>query len=118
MALGSAVVTAALANYETAPLRPAARAVLRLLEKADRTPDEVTPRDIQAVRDAGASDEAIRDALHVLGVFGVLVRLADALGWRLPERAATERVAKVLLARGYAFPPPLVWAARVAGLRS
>jgi hypothetical protein len=111
-------VKAALDDYRTSPLRPAARAALGLIEKLVRAPQDVVADDIRAVRDAGASDEAIRDALYVATTFGVLVRLADALGWRVPPRESFEKAAKFLLPNGYAFPAPLALAARLAALGS
>ena len=89
-----------------------------LIAKVCGAPDQVQAADIQAVRDAGASDEAIRDALHVCALFTVLTRLADALAWRIPARSAFDGTAKFLLRNGYRFPAPLRWVARVTGLRA
>ena len=88
--------------------------MLGLIEKVCRSPEQVGPADIQAVRDAGASDQAIRDALYVATLFGVLSRLADSLGWRIPAEEAFQRTGKFLLARGYAFVTPLAWIARAS----
>jgi len=105
-------------DHHRAPIRPQAKAALDLVAKMCAGADEIQPADIQAARDAGITDEGIRDALYVSAVFSVLVRLADSLAWRIPERSDFVTTAKFLLANGYAFPRPLRWLAHAASLRS
>lgn len=62
-------------------VRPELAAVLVLLEKVSRTPDEVTPSDVDAVRSVGVPDDAIVDALHVNFLLSTMNRLANALDW-------------------------------------
>jgi uncharacterized peroxidase-related enzyme len=61
-------------------VRPQLAAVLPLLKKVSRTPEQVDRADIDAVRAAGVPDEAIVDALHVNLIFNCMNRLANALG--------------------------------------
>ncbi len=63
---------------DTAGLRPELTAVLPLLDKASREPDEISRADIDVVRAAGVPDEAIADALNVNLVFNIMNRLANA----------------------------------------
>ena len=56
------------------------------------------------MRAAGVSDEALEDAIHVCALFNVIVRIADALGFDLPEPEYWDRVAPGFLAGGYAQP--------------
>jgi hypothetical protein len=44
-----------------------------------------------------------------------MVRLADTFGFDTWEGDSFERVARELLARGYAFPRPVAWLARNDG---
>jgi hypothetical protein len=66
-------------------------------------PDELTSADAEAAYEAGVSREALRDAATVCGLFSMIVRLADSLGWDVPsaERLATR--APAMLDGGYAI---------------
>ena len=66
-------------------------------------PDALDRDDAAAVRAAGVSDAALREAIHVAYLFNIYDRLADAMGWHVPDPSlgAYEVTAKRLLARGY-----------------
>lgn len=49
-------------------------------EKLTRTPDAMTPRDLEILRDRGFTDAAIHDATQVVAYFNYINRVADALG--------------------------------------
>jgi alkylhydroperoxidase family enzyme len=78
-------------------------ATLVFLEKLTLRPDEVGPADADAVRAAGVSDEALRDAATVCALFSMIVRLADSLGWDVPDWEALEQRAPAMLEGGYAL---------------
>lgn len=61
----------------------------------------VSVDEMRAVVAAGVSPEQIENALAVAFAFNVTNRLADALGFSIPEAKAFEAGAKFLLARGY-----------------
>jgi len=88
-------------DWRTAPVDDKLRATLGFLEKLTLRPDEVTPRDAQAVLDAGVSREALVDAIHVCALFSMIVRLADSLGWDVPSFEAFSARADRMLATGY-----------------
>jgi alkylhydroperoxidase family enzyme len=77
------------------------RAVLSLIEKLTPTPEQVEPKDIEALRDEGLSDEAIEDAIHVTALFNIIDRIADSLGFEIPTAKSFARAAGFLLKRGY-----------------
>ena len=106
---------AALGASGTAGLSPQVQATLGLIEKLVRQPERVTGADVEAVRAAGVSDDAIEDAAAVCALFTTMVRLADTLGFETWEGDGFERGARQLLKRGYAFPRPLAWLARNDG---
>jgi hypothetical protein len=98
---------------DRAKLDPKVRSTLALIEKLVRTPERVGEADVDTVRAAGVSDDAIEDAASVCALFTTIVRLADTFGFDIPPDAAFEQGAGMLLKVGYSFfPPPLSWLAR------
>jgi len=91
------------ADWRTAPLRPELAAVLGFLEQLTLRPDEVGPADAEAVRAAGVSDSALRDAIAVCALFNMIVRLADSLGWDVPSPERVTQRAPAMLEGGYAL---------------
>jgi hypothetical protein len=77
--------------------------VLAFLEKLTLRPDEVDAADAEAVRVAGVSEQALRDAITVCGLFNMIVRLADSLGWDLPAPERRRVRAPAMLEGGYAL---------------
>jgi hypothetical protein len=71
------------------------------LEKVTLTPDAVTPVDVENVRAAGVSDQAISDAMYVCFSFSLIDRLADAFGWHVQTEEQFGKDAKFLLKSGY-----------------
>ncbi|MBI4500080.1 MAG: peroxidase [Gemmatimonadetes bacterium] len=67
-------------DWRTAGLAPADAALCALAVKLTKQPDAMTQRDISTLRNAGFSDEAILDAVQVVGYFNYINRVADALG--------------------------------------
>src|SRR4051812_42018528 len=63
--LGADVPVAALDDWRALDLSPQMRPTLEFLHRLTAEPDHVTPADVEAVRAAGVSDEAIVDAVHV-----------------------------------------------------
>ena len=94
-----AVVT----DWRTAPLRPQLAATLVFLEKLTLRPDELLPADADAVRAAGVSTQALRDAATVCALFNMIVRLADSLGWDVPSWDRLTARAPAMLDGGYAL---------------
>jgi alkylhydroperoxidase family enzyme len=54
--------------------------LLQLAEKVTRQAHQVTPTDIDALRQAGLDDGAIFEAVAVTALFNYMDRMADALG--------------------------------------
>ncbi|HEX2778037.1 MAG TPA: hypothetical protein VHM30_00960 [Gemmatimonadaceae bacterium] len=88
-------------DYRTAPIDEKLRAMLGLLEVFTLRPDEISAADVRHVLDAGVTREAIRDAFYVAFLFNVYDRLADTLGWELPEEGYYAKAGQFLLKKGY-----------------
>jgi alkylhydroperoxidase family enzyme len=94
---------AIVADWRTAPVRPELAATLIFLEKLTLRPDELEPADVEKARSAGVSEQAIRDAATVCGLFSMIVRLADSLGWDVPSPERLAARAPAMLEGGYAL---------------
>lgn len=67
-------------DYRSAPIDAKFAELLVLIEKAARRAWEITSADIDAVRAAGWSDEAIYDAITVCALFNFYTTWVDASG--------------------------------------
>jgi len=88
-------------NYRTAQISEKLRAMLGLLEIFTLRPDEMTRDEVRMVMKTGVSKDAIRDAFYVAYLFNTYDRLADTLGWELPDRAYYLKAGQRLLHHGY-----------------
>jgi uncharacterized peroxidase-related enzyme len=95
------LVQAVLEDWHTAPIDWKTRIMLGFLSKLTLEPFHVTTADIIPLREAGLSDEAIEDAIHICANFNVINRLADAFGFELPSPKGLARSTEILLTRGY-----------------
>ncbi len=94
---------AIVADWRTAPVRRELAATLVFLEKLTLRPDELEPVDVEKARSAGVSEQALRDAATVCGLFSMIVRLADSLGWDVPSPERLAARAPAMLEGGYAL---------------
>jgi hypothetical protein len=75
--------------------------MLGLLETFTLRPEQLGADDVRAVLARGVSREAIRDAFYVAYLFNTYDRLADALGWELPDDRYYRKAGQFLLEKGY-----------------
>ena len=90
-----------LADYRTAPIDEKLRAMLGFVEKVTILPSEVRSEDLTPVLAAGVTPAGVREALHVVAMFSMITRLADAFGFGIPDDAAFDAGAKSLVKFGY-----------------
>jgi uncharacterized peroxidase-related enzyme len=74
------ILTAAVADLDSAPVDDRMKALLRYLAKLTRTPARITERDAQEVFAAGWDDRALHDAVLVCGLFNCMNRIVNGLG--------------------------------------
>ena len=79
------------------------RAALGFIDKQTLRPDELTAADAEAAYAAGVSREALHDAAHVAALFNMIVLLADAFGWAVPDWDRLMQRAPAMLEGGYAM---------------
>ena len=92
---------AVLEDYRTAPIDEKLRAMLGLLETFTLHPEQLNARGVRAVLDTGVTREAVRDAFYVAFLFNTYDRLADTLGWQLPDKRYYAKAGQFLLKKGY-----------------
>jgi alkylhydroperoxidase family enzyme len=92
-----------LEDVESAPIDSRLKAMLRFLEKMTLRPEEMLPSDGAALRAAGISNEAAKDAIGVALAFNLIDRLADSFAFEIPPDAYFRGSAPRLLKRGYAI---------------
>ena len=68
------------ADWRSAELDPADRAMLTWVEKLTRTPGAMTETDLATLRDAGFDAPAITQIAGIASLFCYLNRMADGLG--------------------------------------
>ena len=90
-----------LESWRTAPIDDRLRAMLGFIERLTLHPLDVSPADVGPLRAAGLSDEAIEDAIHVCALFNMYARIADSLGFEVPDAEGFAVGAEMLLKRGY-----------------
>jgi uncharacterized peroxidase-related enzyme len=109
------VVDAVLADWRNAPVDRRLKAAIGFIEKLTLSPAEIGPADVLSLRAEGIGDRAIEDLIHVRGLFGIATRMADALGFDLPDpvAAARERRAVAVMRRGRTLLPWAITASTV-----
>lgn len=73
------------------------------LETLTLRPEELTHADAARAYEAGVSPQALRDAATVCALFNMIVRLADSLGWDVPDWERLQQRAPAMLEGGYAL---------------
>ena len=75
--------------------------MLGLLETFTLHPEQLSASGIREVLGVGVTREAVRDAFYVAFLFNTYDRLADTLGWQLPDERYYAKAGRFLLKKGY-----------------
>ena len=74
------LVTAVLQDYRTAPISDREKALFAFLEKVNRDSSRMKKEDVELVKAAGWSEEALYDAISVCALFNFYNTWIDATG--------------------------------------
>ena len=94
-------IEAVATDPEAADVEDRLRPILRFATKLTERPDAVQQSDVDTLRAAGWSDQAIEDAINVIALFNYVNRLVDAFGIKGDE-AYFRQVGAAIAAQGYA----------------
>jgi len=100
-ALGRSVVDEVLAGGTPKEVSAKALAMLPFLEKLTITPEAMRAEDLEPLRGANIADAAIADAVYVCMLFCAMNRMVDAIGCELMGVDQLDKVARMLLEKGY-----------------
>jgi alkylhydroperoxidase family enzyme len=95
------LVTAVLQDYRTAPVSDREKALFAFIEKVNRESSRLQKKDVDEVRAAGWSEEALYDAITVCALFNFYNKWIDATGVSDMSAAAYEVSGKRLATYGY-----------------
>jgi uncharacterized peroxidase-related enzyme len=96
------LVEAVVADYRSAPLGDNEKQLLAYLEKLTLAPSSTSAADVQGLRDAGWSDEAIYDAVTVCAMFNFYNRWVEGSGVQDMSAEGYAMSAERLATAGYA----------------
>lgn len=90
------------AGFVKTDISPKLRALLKIAKKVQVLGNKVTPEDIEAARDEGATDIEIHDTVLISAAFCMYNRYVDGLGtWAPREKEAYNETGKRLAHEGY-----------------
>jgi alkylhydroperoxidase family enzyme len=102
------LVDAVLTDYQTAPISGREKALFAFIGKMNRESNRLCKEDLEEVRAAGWSDEALYDAITVCALFNFYNKWIDATGVSDMPAAAYAASGERLATFGYVPPetPP------------
>ena len=99
---GRALVDKVLADYESAPISPKLKALLRIADAANVSGKSVTAELVADAREAGADDTEIHDTVLIAAAFGMYNRYCDGLAAVVPEDPSSYvPMAAMIIREGY-----------------
>ena len=99
---GRVLIDKVLADYESAPISPKLKALIRVAEAANVSGKSVTEELVAAARAEGADDTEIHDTVLIAAAFGMYNRYCDGLAAIVPDDpAAYVPMATMIIREGY-----------------
>lgn len=103
LVLDKTLVEAALEDFQRAKLSSKLHTILVFLEVFAKTPDELTMEHVVPVLHSGITQQELEDAMAVVTLFSITVRLADTFDFAIPGDSDFARAAPRMLEQGYVF---------------
>ncbi|HWS14912.1 MAG TPA: peroxidase [Candidatus Methylomirabilis sp.] len=100
------LVTAVLQDYRTAPIGDREKALFAFIEKVNRDSSRLRKEDVEEVKAAGWSEEALYDAITVCALFNFYNKWIDATGVSDMPADAYAASGERLATFGYVPPDP------------
>ena len=88
-------------DFRTSRLPEAEKALFTFLDKVNRRSNQISQKDVDEVKQAGWSEEALYDAITVCSLFNFYNRWVDATGVQDMPASAYEMSGKRMAAHGY-----------------
>ena len=110
------LVQALLNDIDTAPVSDKLKPILRYVKKVTQTPAKAVQADVDAILQAGWSEQTVEDAVAVTALFNYYNRLMDGLGIK-GEMELYQKGAGFLHKRGYVFPAIVAWYLKKFGFK-
>ncbi len=99
---GDETVEKVKADFESAPVTPKFKALLRIAGKVQRGGKNVTTEDVAHARTLGATDLEIHDTVLIAAAFSMYNRYVDGLGtWQPQDKSMYAEMGKQLAEHGY-----------------
>ncbi len=95
-----------LEDFRTAPISDQDKALFAFIERMNAESHTLQPADVEKVKSAGWSEEAIYDAITVCALFNFYNKWIDATGVADMPAMAYEMSGERIGTRGYAPPEP------------
>ena len=102
------LIEALLENIDSAPVAAKLKPVYKYVKKLTETPSRAIQSDVDAIVQAGWSEQTVEDIVGITALFNYYNRLMDGLG--IKGDAETFQVSAGFLSkRGYVFPGIVAW---------
>ncbi len=100
------VVKAVMRDPATADISPKLKALMNIAAKVQQNGKNVTPQDISAAREQGATDKEVHDAVLIAATFCMFNRYVDGLAtWAPDDPAVYDAIGKQRASEGYLTQP-------------
>jgi uncharacterized peroxidase-related enzyme len=103
LVLGETMVKETLEDFRQANLPPKLHTIAGFLEMLAKTPDGITREHVNTLLHNGITEQELEDAMAVVILFSITVRLADTLNFEVLNNKDLSQGSNRMLVKGYVF---------------